>query len=113
MLAKPNSMHIQFYLFPKTKLLLIFLFLFIQLAAQNAATEILWDNYGVPHIYAKNNKEMYYAFGWAQMNNHANLLLQIYGQARGRAAEYWGNDFVESDKQILVFDLPEKAKDAY
>jgi len=85
----------------------------LQLAAQNAGTEILWDNYGVPHIYAKNNNEMYYAFGWAQMNNHANLLLQIMGQARGRAAEYWGSDYIESDKQILVFDLPEKAKDMY
>jgi acyl-homoserine-lactone acylase len=56
---------------------------------------------------------MYYAFGWAQMNNHADLLLQIYGQARGLAATYWGNDYVESDKQILVFDLPEKAKEMY
>jgi acyl-homoserine-lactone acylase len=83
------------------------------LKAQNEQTEILWDNYGVPHIYAKNNNEMYYAFGWAQMNNHANLLLQIYGQARGRAAEYWGNDWLESDKQVLIFDLPEKAKETY
>lgn len=83
------------------------------LSAQNEKTEILWDNYGVPHIYAKNYNEMYYAFGWAQMNNHANLLLQIYGQARGRAAEYWGNDWLESDKQILIFDLPEKAKEIY
>ena len=56
---------------------------------------------------------MYYAFGWTQMNNHANLLLQIYGQARGKAAEYWGDDYVESDKQVLVFDLPEKGKDIY
>jgi acyl-homoserine-lactone acylase len=83
------------------------------LTAQNEQTEILWDNYGVPHIYAKNNNEMYYALGWAQMNNHANLLLQIYGQARGRAAEYWGNDWLESDKQVLIFDLPEKAREAY
>jgi acyl-homoserine-lactone acylase len=109
-------MRIQSYLRKRIKLFLCVLFffpLFFKSSAQIAATEILWDNYGVPHIYAKTNKEMYYAFGWAQMNNHANLLLQIYGQARGRAAEYWGNDFVESDKQILVFDLPGKAKEAY
>jgi acyl-homoserine-lactone acylase len=56
---------------------------------------------------------MYYAFGWAQMNNHANLLLQIYGQARGRAAEYWGADYLASDKQVLLYDLPAKAKDIY
>ena len=84
-----------------------------EINAQNTNTEILWDNYGVPHIYAKDNREMYYAFGWAQMNNHANLLLQLYGQARGRAAEYWGIDYLESDKQIWIFDLPEKAKEIY
>jgi len=26
-------------------------------------TEILWDNYGVPHIYASSSADMYYAFG--------------------------------------------------
>jgi acyl-homoserine-lactone acylase len=88
-------------------------FVIHEINAQNTKTEILWDTYGVPHIYAKNNREMYYAFGWAQMNNHANLLLQLYGQARGRAAEYWGTDYLESDKQILIFDLPEKAKEMY
>jgi acyl-homoserine-lactone acylase len=106
-------MRMQFRLLAQAKLAVIFSFLFFQLAAQNAKTEIFWDNYGVPHVYAANNKEMYYAFGWAQMNNHADLLLQIYGQARGEAAAYWGNDWVESDKQILVFDLPEKGKDMY
>jgi acyl-homoserine-lactone acylase len=32
-------------------------------------TEIVWDNWGVPHIYAQNEAEMYYAFGWAQMQS--------------------------------------------
>jgi acyl-homoserine-lactone acylase len=98
----------------RTVLLLVLLsccYFFV--SAQNPKSEILWDDYGVPHIYAKNTTEMYYAFGWAQMNNHANLLLHIYGQARGRAAEYWGSEYVESDKQVLVFDLPEKGKEMY
>src|SRR4026209_842425 len=82
----------------------------ILISAQVQKTEILWDNYGVPHIYATTTRDMYYAFGWSQMTNHANLLLQVYGQARARAAEYWGSSWLESDKQLLAFDLPEKAK---
>ena len=81
--------------------------------AQNAKTEILWDSYGIPHIYAKDTKEMFYAFGWAQMNNHANLLLRLYGQARGRAAEYWGSEYLNSDKQVHLYDLPGKALKMY
>ena len=72
--------------------------------------EILWDKFGVPHIFSNTPEEQYYAFGWAQMNNHANLILHVYGESRGRAAEYWGEQFIESDKQVLLFRLPDIAK---
>ena len=35
---------------------------------------------------------MYYAYGWAQMQNHGDLILKLYGQARGRASEYGGEN---------------------
>ncbi len=76
-------------------------------------TEILWDNYGVPHIFAGSDKEMYRAFGYAQMNNHANLILRLYGQSRGRAAEYWGKDYLLNDKKILLFEIPSIAEANY
>ena len=47
--------------------------------------EILWDKYGVPHIFAADRESMFYAHGWAQMQNQANLLLHLYGESRGRA----------------------------
>ncbi len=83
------------------------------LQAQKAPSEIIWDKYGVPHVYSQNTPEMYYAFGWAQMHNHANLLLELYGQARGRASEYWGDKYLDSDKQVHLFSLPETAKKQY
>ena len=61
-------------------------------------TEILWDTWGVPHIYAKNERELFQSFGWAQMQSHGNLILRLYGQARGQAAEFWGEDYLESDR---------------
>jgi acyl-homoserine-lactone acylase len=92
-----------------TQLILIFLSsVFLSgscISNKDAETEILWDNFGVPHIYAQTSQELYYAFGWAQMNNHADLILKLYAQARGRSAEYFGKDFLESDKRILLFDL--------
>ncbi len=91
----------------------IFLGIFLKSQGQNTQTEIIWDNYGVPHIFGRNVEEMYYAFGWAQMHNHANLLLKLYGEARGRAAEYWGEKYLASDKQIHLFSLPETAKQHY
>lgn len=75
--------------------------------AQPMQNEIDWDDFGVPHIYGRSAKEMYYEFGWAQMHNHANLVLKLYGQARGRAAEYWGESYLASDRQVRLFGLPE------
>lgn len=58
--------------------------------ANPRGADLLWDTYGVPHVYAPSMPALGYAFGWAQMHNHGDLLLRLYGQARGRAAEYWG-----------------------
>ncbi len=76
-------------------------------------TEVLWDTYGVPHIYGKDNRSAFQAFGWAQMQSHGNLLLRLYGQARGRAAEYWGEKYLESDRWVLTMGVPERARSWY
>src|SRR5687767_15953111 len=74
-------------------------------------TEILWDRYGVPHIYAADRESMFYAHGWAQMRNHADLLLRLYGESRGRAAEYWGGaSNLELDRWVLLHGVPDRAK---
>ncbi len=73
-------------------------------------TEILWDTWGVPHIFATDMEEMHYAFGWAQMQNHGNLILGLYGQARGRSAEYWGSKYLESDRIIRTMNVPDIAQ---
>ena len=69
-------------------------------------TEILWDRWGVPHIHAPDAGELFRAFGWAQMKNHANLILRLYGEARGRAAEYWGESYLASDRYLRTMGVP-------
>jgi len=72
--------------------------------------ELLWDTYGVPHIFAQDAGALFYAFGWAQMRNHADLVLRLYGQARGRAAEYWGSEFIASDIWMRTNSVPGRAE---
>jgi acyl-homoserine-lactone acylase len=52
-------------------------------------TEILWDRYGIPHIFAPDRPSLFYAYGYAQMEAHAELLIRLYTQSRGRAAEFY------------------------
>ena len=79
------------------------------LGTQIKSTEILWDTYGIPHIYGQDVKSAFRAFGSAQMQSHGNLLLRLYGQARGRAAQYWGEDYIDSDRWVLTMGVPERA----
>ena len=76
-------------------------------------TEILWDEWGVPHIYATNNDELFYSFGWAQMKSHANTILKLYANSRGRAAEYWGADHLVNDQMVHGMNFPALAVDWY
>lgn len=72
-------------------------------------TQIAWDSWGVPHITSATEEELFYAQGWAQMHNHANLILELYGSSRGKGAEYWGQDFLENDIIIHTLGIPEMA----
>jgi len=76
-------------------------------------TEILWDRWGVPHIYGKDTQGLFQAFGWAQMQSHGDLILRLYGQARGRAAEYFGEKYLESDQYVRTMGIPARAKEWY
>ncbi len=68
-----------------------------------STTQIAWDSWGVPHITANSIDELFFAQGWAQMHNHANLILELYGSSRGRGAEYWGESKLQND--ILIHTL--------
>lgn len=69
-------------------------------------TEILWDSYGVPHIYAANRTGLAYAFGWAQMRNHGDLLLRLVLQGRGRASEFLGKSYLDDDRWVWTIGIP-------
>jgi acyl-homoserine-lactone acylase len=72
--------------------------------------EILWDTYGIPHIFARSAHDASRAFGWAQAHSHGDLLLSLYGEARGRAAEYWGAHNLQQDRNLRTLGVPGRAR---
>ncbi len=78
-----------------------------------AGCEILWDTYGVPHLFAKTNEGLLYGYGYAQAEAHADLILRLYGQSRGRGAEFLGEPYAEADRYVLLNSIPERAKTWY
>lgn len=79
-------------------------------AVPEKGTEILWDTYGVPHIFAPDHPSLFYAYGYAQMEAHAELLVRLYAQARGRGAEFYGDAYLEDDRWVRTNGIVDLAK---
>jgi len=83
-------------------------------AAQDKG-EILWDEFGIPHIYGPDLPTVIRGYGYAQMENHAELILQNIALARARAAEYFGpgpnNQNVANDEQVIIYGIPQRSNE--
>jgi acyl-homoserine-lactone acylase len=78
--------------------------------ASGGKGEIVWDSFGVPHVYAKTESGAFWGFGYAQAQSHGNLLLKLYGEARAKSAEYWGGAANEAqDRWLVANDVPARA----
>lgn len=79
----------------------------------SAPTETLWDRWGIPHFFAPDLQSLSYVFGRAQAEAHGNLVLRLYGEARGRASEYWGEEHLDEDRWVHTMGVPERGKAWY
>ena len=78
-------------------------------SSSDNTTTIKWDTYGVPHIKSSTKKDLFFAQGWALMQNHANKVLKLYGKSRGRASEYWGKEYINNDLLVHTLGFSELA----
>lgn len=76
-------------------------------------SEVLWDSFGVPHIFAKSVPDMFYLFGYAEVEAHGDLLLHVLGGSRGRGAEYFGPGYqdanLKTDRWIWLNEIPARS----
>ena len=96
--------------FPVALVCLIFILALSPNKKAESQTSISWDEWGVPHISAPDDEQLFYAEGWAQMQLHANLIVELYGRSRGKAAEYWGKTKIGNDQIIHTLGFPEIAE---
>ena len=78
-----------------------------------ARNEILWDRYGVPHIYGTTTAAVFHGYGYAQAQSHGDEILRLYGEARGRGAEYWGANYEDTAVWLVKNDVPARSKSWY
>jgi acyl-homoserine-lactone acylase len=75
--------------------------------------EILWDQFGIPHIYGPDLLTVVRGLGYAEMENHAETILMNVAAARGQSAQYFGpgdnNANIANDMLVLTEGIPDRA----
>ncbi|MBC7852727.1 MAG: penicillin acylase family protein, partial [Pirellulaceae bacterium] len=67
------------------------------LAGVHASVEIQRDQWGIPHIYAKDDRDLYFGLGYAMAQDRLFQLDYLRRKGLGRLAEVLGKSGLESD----------------
>ena len=75
----------------------------LRLDGINEQVEILRDRWGVPHIYAQNQRDMFFAQGFAHAQDRLFQMELNRRTARGRLSELFGELSLDTDRTVRTF----------
>lgn len=75
----------------------------VQVPGVSEPVEIVRDRFGVSHIYAKNQRDLFFAQGWNAARDRLWQLDQWRRQGEGKMAEQFGERFAEQDRAARLF----------
>lgn len=78
----------------------------------NSKVEVIYDEYGIPHIYADNNEDAFKVLGYVQASDRLFQLELLRRVGAGRLSEILGDSLVKTDKFLRTVGLNENAKRA-
>jgi penicillin amidase len=81
-----------------------------QITGLKAPVEILYDDYGIPHIYGQNEEDVFRAFGYVHAQDRLFQMEILRRLASGRLAEVFGKDALETDRFFHTLSLRHYAK---
>ncbi|WP_075351192.1 penicillin acylase family protein [Algoriphagus marinus] len=84
----------------------------LNLEGLNSEVEVLFDEFGVPHIYAENEEDAYQALGYVHAQDRLFQLEMMRRVGTGSLAELLGPDLVEIDKFFRTLGIPNHAKES-
>jgi len=74
------------------------------------SVEVLYDSYGVPHIYAQNDTDAYFALGFATARERLFQMELLRRVGAGRLSEVFGKDLVTTDAFFKTLGIEEMAR---
>lgn len=82
----------------------------LALAGLRAPVEVLYDEHGIPHIYAENEPDAFFALGYVHAQDRLFQMEMLRRLATGRLSELVGDKALETDKFFRTLSLRDAAK---
>lgn len=83
----------------------------VTLEGLKAEVEVLYDDYGVPHIYAQHEEDAYYALGYVHAQDRLFQMEMLRRASGGRLSEVLGEDLIKVDKMFRTLGINQFAKE--
>lgn len=77
----------------------------LDLAGLESSVEVVFDDYGVPHIYADQDKDAFTALGYLHAQDRLWQMELVRRIAPGRLSEVFGKDLVETDRLFKTLGI--------
>jgi penicillin amidase len=81
----------------------------VLLAGLHEEVEVIFDPYGIPHIYAQNEQDVYFALGYVHAQERLFQMEMLRRAAAGRLSEIFGEKLVQTDKFFRTLGISEEA----
>lgn len=75
----------------------------LNLSQLSAPVNVYTDEYGVPHVYAENEEDLFFATGYLQASERLYKMDIIARAVEGRLSEAFGPDLIEDDKYLRTW----------
>jgi penicillin G amidase len=72
---------------------------------------VIRDEYAIPHIYAKNEEDLYTAVGYVMAQDRLWQMDLVRRATLGRLSEIFGKEFIETDLLLRALHYPDKSKE--
>ena len=76
----------------------------------NRPVDIYTDTYGVPHIFAENEEDLFYAAGYYAARDRLFQMSIVNYSVRGELSYAFGDDFISSDIYLRTWRIHDTAK---
>lgn len=82
----------------------------LQLVGLKDSVEVYRDSFAIPHVYAKNEEDLYRAIGYLTAQDRLWQMDLLRRVTTGRLSEIFGKDLVKTDMLMRALRIPEKSQ---